>query len=137
MTAFDAAFSRAASGLDWSYPCLIWVADYLAAATRSDPAAGYRHIKWTERKARASLARLAGPGDGQTPVERALDVIARRDGWQPADGPRQGALMVGVYRDGEIGYPAIFDGWRGWLVAYFGQATILRIAPERMWEIVK
>jgi hypothetical protein len=29
MTAFDDAMTRAGSGLDWSYPCLIWVADYL------------------------------------------------------------------------------------------------------------
>jgi hypothetical protein len=45
--------------------------------------------------------------------------------------------MIGVYvdPDGE-GYPAIFDGWRGWLVAFTGKATVLRGTAGRMWEIV-
>lgn len=135
MTAFDDAFTRASRGLDWSYPCLIWVADYLSAATGRDPAEGWRHIAWDEPGARASLARLAVHGEGETAVERALDVIAKRDGWMASDGPRQGAVMIGVYRDNEVGVPAIFDGWKGWLVTYLGGATVTRSVPVRIWEI--
>jgi hypothetical protein len=135
MTPFDDAMARAARGLDWSYPCLIWAADYVMAATGNDPAAGWRHLLWDEPTARASLGRLAARGEGNTAVERALDFIARRDGWRETDGPQQGAVMVGVYDDGETGYPAIFDGWRGWLVTFTGAATILREPPKRMWEI--
>lgn len=140
MSAFEAAFKRAAGGLNWSHPCLIWIADYLKAETGRDPAEGWRHVKWTEREARASLARLAVAGEGATPVERALDFIAKRDGWQPCDGARQGACMIGVFTapdDPAIGIPAIFDGWMGWLVCYFGVATILRGEPIRIWEIAR
>lgn len=156
-TAFGEAFSRAASGLDWSYPCLIWIADYLKAETGRDPAAGFRHVAWNEAGAKASLARLAVAGEGQTAVERTLDFIAKRDGWQARDGAQQGACMIAVFNsfalcpsrpngreaqplgpdDPTIGIPAIFDGWRGWLVCYFGVATILRGQPVRIWEVAR
>lgn len=140
MTAFGEAFSRAASGLDWSYPCLIWIADYLKAETGRDPAAGFRHVAWDEAGAKASLARLAVAGEGQTAVERTLDFIAKRDGWQARDGAQQGACMIGVFTapdDPAVGIPAIFDGWKGWLVCYYGVATILREQPVRMWEVAR
>lgn len=138
MTAFDAAFARASRGLDWSYPCLIWLADYLKAATGRDPAESWRHIGWDETTAKGSLARLAVAGEGDSAVERALDAIARREGWREAEGPEQGAVMVGVFPtmdDPEEGAPAIFDGWRGWLVTYAGCATVLRDLPKRIWEV--
>jgi len=138
MSPFDEAFARAASGLDWSHPCLIWTADYLVVATGRDPAESWRGIAWDEPTARHELARLAVAGEGATAVERALDAVAKRDGWTACDGPRQGAVMIGVYPapdDPSIGIPAIFDGWRGWLVSYFGAATILRDPPPRIWEI--
>lgn len=138
MTAFDDAFACAARGLDWSHPCLVWVADYLAAATGRDPAAEWRQIGWDEPVARRELARLAVAGQGDTAVERALDTVAQREGWIERDGPQQGAVMIGVYRaldDASVGVPAIFDGWRGWLVTYFGTATVLMEKPLRIWEI--
>jgi hypothetical protein len=136
MTAFDEAFTRAASGLDWSFPCLIWIADYLRSETGRDPAAEWRSIAWNEDTAKRELVRLGLHGKGETRVEKALSVVASREGWTVADGARQGACMIGVYTDvtGE-GAPAIFDGWRGWLIAGLGQATILRDAPDRMWEV--
>jgi len=134
--AFDAALARAARGLDWSYPCLIWVADYLEAEVGLDYAAEYRRFAFDEESATRRLAKLALEGNGTSAVERALDGLARRFGWEERDGPRQGAVMIGVYNapDGE-GYPGIFDGWRGWLVAFRGDASVLRVPPGRMWEI--
>lgn len=130
--------ARAECGLDWSYPCLIWVADYLREATGRDPAERWRHIDWNEAKARGSLARLSVAGEGETAVERALDAIARRDEcWEAADGPRQGAVMVGVFTapDG-VGVPAIFDGSRRWIVSNDGRGwTSIGEKPGRMWEV--
>lgn len=136
MTAFDDAMTRAGRGLDWSYPCLIWIADYLRDATGADFAADWRGIAFDEPQAKRELARLAIAGNGATAVERALSGLAIRFGWLERDGPQQGAVMIGVYTDpnGE-GYPAIFDGWKGWLVAFTGKATVLRVPPARMWEI--
>lgn len=137
MTAITAAIARASRGLDWSYPCLIWVADYLSDATGRDPAESWRHVNWNEEAAKHSLARLAAAGEGDTAVERALSVIASREGWEPADGPRQGAVMIGVYTspDGE-GAPAIFDGSRRWIVSINGTGwTSVEAAPGRMWEV--
>ncbi len=136
--AFDDALIRAATGLDWSCPCLIWVADYLRAATGRDPAEDWRWAEWNELIARHELMKLAVGGQGDTAVERALDAIARRDGWRETDAAEQGGVMVGVYTaadDDSIGVPAIFDGWRGWLIAYRGAATILREPPKRMWVV--
>lgn len=140
MSAFEAAFKRAAGGLDWSYPCLIWVADYVRAETGRDPADEWRAVRWNEADAKRLLALIAMHGQGATRVERALDAIAKREGWQPCDGARQGACMIGVFTapdDPAIGIPAIFDGWKGWLVCYFGVATILRGEPIRIWEIAR
>lgn len=138
MTPFDAAMARAASGIDWSYPCLIWVADYLRDLTGTDFAADWRGMVFDEPLVMRELAKLAAGHDGATGVERALAGLAARHGWVERDGPQQGAIMIGVYtdpRDG-AGFPAIFDGWRGWLVAYFGNATVLRDPPPvRIWEI--
>lgn len=129
--------ARASGGLDWSYPCLIWIADYLRDATGRDPAAAWRTIRWDEAKARHELGRLAVGGEGATAVERALDAIAKRDGWLVADGPRQGAVMIGCLtsEDG-VGVPAIFDGERRWIVSNDGHGwTSVAAKPERMWEI--
>ncbi|MGV3649836.1 MAG: hypothetical protein ACO1OK_00290 [Devosia sp.] len=134
--AFEAAIARAAQGLHWDLPCLIWLADYLAQATGRDPASDWRGVSWTERRARLELARLARGGAGRTAVECALDVVARRQGWAEADGPRQGLVMVGVYTSNDdVGVPAIFDGDRRWLLSGTGMATITLAPPERMWIV--
>lgn len=131
------AMMRAERGLDWSYPCLVWVADFVRDATGRDPAAAWRGVSWDEAKAKAELGRLAVGGEGETAVERALDRVARRDGWEEADGPRQGAMMIGVYTgpDG-IGIPAIFDGAKRWVVSVDGKGwTSIGEPPRRMWEV--
>lgn len=136
MTAFGTAFARASRGLDWSYPCLIWLADYLRDATGNDPAADWRSVNWTERKARRELGSLARRGEGDTLLERALDVIAQRNGWCFAAETKQGAVMVGLFTDGAgVGIPAIFDGRDRWLVAALGNATTTKNTPIRMWEV--
>ena len=131
------AIARARSGLDWSYPCLIWVADFVRDATGTDYASDWRGVEWTEATAKHALTRLAAGGEGETAVEKAVDNLARAVGWEAADGPRQGAVMIGVYRaeDG-IGVPAIFDGESRWIVSNTGKGwRTLSAAPERMWEI--
>lgn len=131
------AIARARSGLDWSYPCLIWVADFVRDATGLDYASDWRGIAWTESSARQALLRLAADGEGETAVEKAIDNLARVAGWEAADGPRQGAVMIGVYtaEDG-IGVPAIFDGESRWIVSNTGNGwATLSAAPERIWEI--
>ncbi len=137
MTAVERAIARASRGLDWSYPCLVWVGDYLLDATGTDFAADWREIAWDEATARFSLARLSVAGVGGTAVERALDAAARRFAWDEADGPRQGAVMVGVYTaDDGIGVPAIFDGQKRWIVSNDGKSvTSLDAEPARMWEV--
>lgn len=134
---FDEAMARASRGLDWSYPCLIWVADYLLGETGTDFAADWRGIAFDEPQAKRELAQLAIAGEGGSAVERALSCLAKRFGWRERGGAQQGAVMIGVFTDpaGE-GYPAIFDGWKGWLVGFMGDATVLRVPPSRMWEIV-
>lgn len=129
--------SRVDQGLDWSYPCLIWIADYLLDATGRDPAADWRKIDWSEETARHELGRLAVPGTGCTAVERALDVIANRDGWREADCPMQGAVMIGVYTSSDgIGVPAIFDGQDRWIISNDGKGwASVATRPERMWEV--
>lgn len=138
LSPIQAAMARASRGLDWSYPCLVWIADYLRDATGRDPAESWRHIAWDEAAAKGSLARLAVAGDGATTVERALDAIARRDGWLSADGPRQGAVMIGVFTAADgIGVPAIFDGERRWIVSNDGKGwTSVSEQPARMWEVL-
>lgn len=136
MNPFNSALVRASRGLDWSYPCLIWVADYLLEATGIDYALDWRGVVWTEESARRALARLAAGGRGESPVEKAIDVLANAVGWQDRDGPRQGAIMLGIFTDPDgVGFPAIYDGGKGWLVAFKGDATIVQQTPERMWEI--
>lgn len=140
MTALQNALSRADQGLDWSYPCLIWIADYLLDATGRDPAAKWRCIEWSEATAKHELAWLAGSDGGANPgtaVERALDVIANRDGWREADCPMQGAVMIGVYTSSDgIGVPAIFDGQDRWIISNDGKGwTSVATRPERMWEV--
>lgn len=137
MNAFNIAMARAAHGLDWSYPCLIWLADYLRDATGTDWAAAWRDRTWSENTARRELARIAIGGSGRTAVECAMDRAARQHGWLEAECPMQGAVMVGVYTDpdGEVGIPAIFDGSRRWMHAGTGAVTITAAPPERMWEV--
>jgi len=131
------AIARARAGLDWSRPCLIWVFDYVREATGIDYAADWRGIEWTEDRAKHALARLAAGGNGETAVEKAIDNLAREQGFEECDGPRQGAVMIGVYQaeDG-IGVPAIFDGESRWIVSNTGKGwSSLSAAPERMWEL--
>ena len=89
------------------------------------------------REAEILDLRLAAGGEGETAVEKAVDNLARAVGWEAADGPRQGAVMIGVYtaEDG-IGVPAIFDGESRWIVSNTGNGwATLSAAPERIWEI--
>ncbi|MEP7241749.1 MAG: hypothetical protein ABI697_12755 [Devosia sp.] len=137
MTAFASAFGRAAKGGTECWPCLLWLADFVLAETGRDPAAEWRGIEWDEWTADRELARLSLTGFGNTLVERALDAIASREGWIDAEGPQQGATMVGCYRanDPKLGVPAIFDGDQRWLVSYHRNAMLKRETPARVWEI--
>ena len=135
MNAFNIAMSRAAIGLDWSYPCLIWVADYVRDATGVDFAARWRGLAWNEHVARRELAMLSRSGDGVTAVERAMSGMAATYGWQSCDSPRQGAVMIGCYAGEDVGIPAIFDGDTRWLMAGEGLARITRAMPGRAWEL--
>lgn len=138
MQAVANAIARARSGLDWSYPCLIWAADYLRDATGTDFAAEWRGVQWDEPTAMRHLARLSEAGSGLNRVERTIDGFARRHGWQEAEAPMQGAIMLGVYTDADgRGVVAIFDGSDRWIVSNDGKGvTVTGIQPDRMWEIV-
>jgi hypothetical protein len=137
MNPFNEAIVTASRGLDWSRPCLIWVADYLLAETGRDPAADWRREAWREIEAKRALISLASEGHGNSSVSQALDVIARREGWEPATETRQGAIMVGVFDGGAIdGVPAIFDGLRGWLVGRMQPGCmVVQALPDRIWEV--
>lgn len=137
MSALQSAMAAADRGLDWSRPCLIWVADYLAEATGIDPAAAWREVAWDEGSARRHLAMLALGGVGSTAVERAIDGMAKRLGWVEADGPRQGAVMIGVFTSADgVGVPAIFDGGKRWVFSNTGRGwTSTAEMPVRMWEV--
>lgn len=136
--AFNVALRAAASRLDWSRPCLVWLADFVLAETGTDISGKWKDCVWDRPTALRALAELAETGVGATEVERAMDTLAKRHGWQRRESAQQGAVMVGVFTDPStgFGFPAIFDGWRGWLVAYFGNATIVRDTPVTFWEIV-
>ena len=140
MDAVKHAMERAAGGLGWSYPCLIWVADYLLEATGIDYALGWRNRDWNEATATLALARLAAGGQGATSVEKALDNMARAQGWEPVTENRQGAVMIGVFNgigpDGE-GVPAIFDGESRWIAGHVEGRRIESIGlfPDRAWEL--
>ena len=144
MSHITAAIARASRGLDWSYPCLIWIADYVRDVTGNDPAAALRHIAWDQQRAQRHLARLAKRGEGQTDVERVLDYIAKRDGWVEAECAMQGAAMIGVYdgavADGPLwrptGAPAIYDGQKRWICSTDGASvSSVELKPRRMWEL--
>lgn len=131
---------RAAGGLDWSRPCLLWVADYILEATGVDYALGWRNREWTEASAKEALIRLSAGGDGASAVEKALDNMARAQGWEPVDGNRHGAVLIGVFNgigpDGE-GVPAIFDGESRWIVGHVGGRRVdsVGLFPDRAWEV--
>jgi hypothetical protein len=138
MNAVANAVGKARSGLDWSYPCLIWVFDYVLEATGVDYAAPWRRERWDEASARLSLLRAAAGGKGTTAVEKALDRLAREQAFEECDGPRQGAVMVGVYdtEDDGVGVPAIFDGEGRWIISNTGKGwSTLSVPPKRMWEL--
>ena len=138
MSAIANAIARARSGLDWSYPCLIWVFDYVCEATGTDYAAPWRVARWDEASARAALVRAAAGGKGSTAVEKAIDRLAREQSFEECDGPRQGAVMIGVYdtEDDAVGVPAIFDGESRWIVSNTGEGwSTLSVPPKRMWEL--
>ena len=124
-------------GVDWEYPCLLWIADYLLDETGYDYARELRHIQWNERRSMRHLRALAVQGHGKKLVERALDALARGHGWEAADECRQGAVMVGVFRDmAPNGSPAIFDGESRWICAALGGGMIsTNRLPHRVWEV--
>lgn len=132
------AIARARSGLDWSYPCLIWIADYVLDATGTDYASDWRAVKWDEATAKRALARLAVGGNGSSAVERAIDVMARALGWPEVDCNQQGALLIGAFNDlAAAGSPAIFDGSDRWVLGHLegGGVTVTGVFPDRAWEV--
>lgn len=135
MNAFNIAMARAAIGLDWGYPCLIWLADYVRDATGMDPAGRWRGLAWNEHVARRELVTLAIHGAGDTAVERAMDAMAYEFDWPERDVAMQGSVMIGCYRSDDVGVPAIFDGERRWLVSGAGDARVTAARPLRMWEL--
>lgn len=137
-SAVSKAIARARSGLDWSYPCLIWIADYVLDATGIDYASDWRAVQWDEATAKRALARLAAGGNGTTAVERTVDVMARALGWPEVDGNRQGAVLIGVFdADDGVGVPAIFDLDSRWILSNDGRGvTVTGVSPRRMWEVV-
>lgn len=139
MNAREAAVHTALEGLTWERPCLIWLADYLLAETGHDYAAEWRGIRWSERTAMRALKGLAVAGRGERLVERAMDAMARAQGWPEADGNRQGAVMIGVYRGlARDGVPAIFDGASRWIAGHIGGGLAsLGMFPDRAWEVLR
>lgn len=136
-SAISNAVARARLGLDWSHPCLIWLADYLVDAGYHDIAAGWRGIAWGEVRSRRELVVLARRGEGDSPVGRVMDWLAREHGWEAASERRQGAVMVGVY-DGLAadGVPTIFDGRDRWIAGGLtGGVVSLGQMPDRAWEV--
>ena len=131
------AIARARAGLDWSRPCLIWLADYLVDEGHPDIAAEWRGIGWGEVRSRRELVLLARRGAGNSPVGCVMDWLARKHRWEPADSARQGAVMVGVL-DGLAadGVPAIFDGQDRWIAGIGGGGwSSIRTMPDRAWEV--
>lgn len=137
MDAVKHAIARAERGIDWNYPCLIWVADYLLEATGVDYASGFRRVEWDEPSAKRALVRLSGGGKGASAVEKALDIMAQELGWEAVEENRQGAVMIGVYSDlAENGSTAVFDGTDRWIVAQLGGGCVsIGRFPDRAWEV--
>lgn len=135
--AISLAIARARVGLDWSRPCLIWLADYLLDAGYRDIAADWRGIAWGDVRSRRELVLLARRGQGGSPVGAVMDWLAREHGWEAADGPRQGAVMVGVFDAlAADGVPAIFDGRDRWIAGgVAGGVTSIGRMPDRAWEV--
>jgi len=131
------AIARARTGLDWSRPCLIWLADYLVDAGYQDIAANWRGIRWGDVRSRRELVLLARRGSGGSPVGCVMDWLAREHGWEAADSARQGAVMVGVFDHlAADGVPAIFDGQDRWIAGLVGGGwSSLRAMPDRAWEV--
>lgn len=131
------AILRARAGLDWSRPCLIWLADYLVDEGYRDIAAGWRGIEWGDMRSRRELVILARRGTGNSPVGCVMDWLAAQHGWEPADSARQGAVMVGVYDSlAADGVPAIFDGQDRWIAGLMGGGfSSIRTMPNRAWEV--
>lgn len=138
MDAVKHAIARAERGIDWRYPCLLWVADYLLEATGVDYASGWRRVEWDEASAKRALVRLASGGNGVSAVERALDNMAQVLDWEPAEENRQGAVMIGVFNGlAADGVPAIFDGTDRWIAGHVegGAVTSIGKFPDRAWEV--
>ena len=133
MTAYARAFARAADGITWSYPCLIWVSDYALDLTGNDPAERFRSWVWDERKSMRAMASAGRGMPGTSPVERALHDIAERCEWFEVEEPQ--GHCVGVYDLGEIGVPAIYDGASRWLVATADGAIVTAHAPKKIWRL--
>jgi hypothetical protein len=132
--AFTRAFERAASGFDWSRPCLIWLSDYVRDVTGKDPAAAWRAGVHNKRSALVALKQAARGGKGDTHCERALVAAGQRLGWRETDAPAAGAVGVFNGTDG-TGYPAIADPAGNWLLATESGALVIPDRPRRMWSI--
>lgn len=135
MNAFNLALARAANGISWSYPCLLWFADYVIDATGFDPAYDWRAVEWNEASSRQIMDEIGAGMDGTTPVARALTATARRHGWERVTAAQQGSIMVGAYAFGEVGVAAVFDGDKRWAIAHEDGLRITPLPPERMWVI--
>lgn len=136
-SALSNAVARARLGLDWSRPCLIWLADYLVDEGYHDIGAEWRGITWGDVRSRRELLLLARCGQGDSPVGCVMDWLAREHGWEPASDRRQGAVMVGVYDYlAADGVPAIFDGRDRWITGQVGGGvTSLGQMPDKAWEV--
>lgn len=140
MTAIENAIVRARRGIDWQYPCLIWVADYLLDATGVDYAIGWRRVGWDEPTAKRALVALSRGGRGISAVEKALDNMAEAQGWERAEENRQGAVMIGVFNElAADGVPAIFDGTDRWIAGHVGGGAVTSVGvfPDRAWEVLR
>lgn len=135
MNAFNIAIARAGHGISWSYPCLLWFADYVIDAIGFDPASEWRDVDWNEESARRIMAEIGAGMPGKTPVAKALTATARKHGWERVTASRQGSIMVGAYSFAETGVAAIFDGDKRWAIAHEDGLRITALPPEMMWVI--
>lgn len=135
LNAFNLALARAGHGISWSYPCLLWFADYVIDATGFDPASEWRSVEWDEATGRRIMDEIGDGMMGSTPVEKALAATAERHGWAQTDAPQQGSIMVGAYSFHGTGVAAIFDGDKRWAIGHEDGLRITPLSPERMWVI--
>lgn len=136
--AYLAAFNSASRGFRWDYPCLIWLADFVLAATGNDPALDYRDREWDHKSAVAALlgivSREAHNGEKifvEDYTAVAVRAFARRFNW-----PENGDLpAIGAYAETEFGVPAISIHKDQWLRYATSGAHVIRTPPPVIWSL--